>query len=950
MSNLTIPGTQHTPMIRQYLAIKADYPDALLFYRMGDFYEMFYEDAKRAAKLLDITLTTRSKSAGKPIPMAGVPAHSMEQYLAKLVQQSVTVAICEQIGDPATSKGPVERKVTRVITPGTLTEEELLTDRQENIIASVFEARGRIGIAALEMSSGRFTGYEFEPHARLRGELQRLGAAEVLIAQNQQHLFASESMDDTMDVAASIAESATDSTEDLTANSAENPPQKPQSALPADALAEVSASTSAANTAPTTAPTDTTIAETIPAANFPAATPTPDWYYQPSRAQQALCDLFAVQNLKAFGSDAFPLATCAAGALIQYIRDLHGGSSDGGIPHIRGIEYRHDDSTIIIDPISRLNLEIERSRDGRRKNSLTNLFDRCGTAMGARMLRRWLNNPSRDHALLNARGDAVAWLIAQTRYQELATLLKHCADIERICARIALKSARPRDLTRLREALTILPKLQPLLPTHKTNSDAPAPLLESLYAPLAPQPEVHELLSTALLDEPPNLIRDGGVLRDQYDEELGRLRSLQRDSGEFLLQLEARERNRTGVPNLRVKYNRVHGYYIEIPRSRAGDVPSDYTRRQTIKNAERFVTEELREFEHKILSARGKALAREKHLYAELLEKLAPHIHALQRCADGLAQLDVLVNFAECAVRFNLVRPQFSAQKILQIEDGRHPVVEQALPTPFVPNSIHLNQDTPMQLITGPNMGGKSTYMRQVAVLALLAHTGCYLPAKSATIGPIDRIFTRIGASDDLAGGRSTFMVEMTEMAHILRNATTNSLVLVDEIGRGTSTFDGLALAWACATDLAARIRAYALFSTHYFELTALATNLPGVVNVHLDAVEHGDEIVFLYRVQPGPAHMSFGLQVARLAGVPEAVIGESQSKLRDLEAHYAAGGRDSKVPRANKTAQPTPSANAKPSNRESALIKKLRELNLDEISPRQAWQLLNELRTEISQ
>ena len=856
-----LPGTEHTPMIRQYLSIKADYPDTLLFYRLGDFYELFYEDAERAAKLLDITLTSRSKSAGMPIPMAGVPCHSVDQYLAKLVQQSVAVAICEQVGDPATSKGPVERKVTRVITPGTLTEENLLDDRRENITAALLEAGGRVGVATLEISSGRFNGFELAGRERLQGELARLRAAEILVARNQSDL--------------------------LDQDSAETP------------------------------------------------TPIPDWYYETARATRTLCETFATHDLAAFGSDAFPLATRAAGALIQYVRDLHGNH----IPHIRSIDYQHDNSSVIIDPVSRLNLQIERSRDGNREHTLVGLFDRCASPMGSRMLRRCFNNPSCDHRLLAVRHDAIDYLIDDRRHLALAGALKQIGDMERSLARIALKTARPRDLTRLRSALAALPDI------HRQLQGEPPALLASMRALIAPQPQLLDHLSRALTDNPPSVIRDGSVIRDEYDRELGELRHLQRDSGDFLLKLEVRERARTGVASLRVRYNRVHGYYIELPRSRSEVVPDDYIRRQTIKNAERFVTEELKEFEDKILSAQGKALAREKYLYNRLLETLAPHIAALQDCADRLAQLDMLVNFAARAVDLNLVRPVLNDAMTLVIEDGRHPVVEQALDTHFIPNSIRLDQATRMQLITGPNMGGKSTYMRQVAVIALLAHTGCYLPAKSATIGPIDRIFTRIGASDDLAGGRSTFMVEMTEMAHILRNATANSLVLVDEIGRGTSTFDGLALAWACAADLSRRVGACVLFSTHYFELTALAEQLQGVVNVHLDAVEHGDGIVFLYSVKPGPANRSFGLQVARLAGVPEGVVGAARDKLYGLEEQYAnvINGGGAGEGGARPVSQT--SLFARNRSREQAVIDRLKSAAVDELSPRQALDLLYDLR-----
>ena len=847
-----VRGGEHTPMMRQYLAIKADYPDTLLFYRMGDFYELFYGDAERAAKLLDITLTARSKSAGQPIPMAGVPYHSVDQYLAKLVRQSVAVAICEQIGDPATSKGPVERKVTRVVTPGTLTEENLLSDRTENITASLFELDGRIGVATLEISSGRFNGFELEGRGPLQAELERTAAAETLVAEDQTHLL-------------------------------------------------------------------------DPAA-VQSQTPIPDWYYATARAERMLCETFATRDLAGFGSDAFPLATRAAGALIQYIHDLYGSK----IPHIRGINYRHGDSTILIDSVSRLNLEIERSRDGRRENTLVKLFDRCASPMGARMLRRWFNSPSREHDVLRARHEAIDWLLDNHRYADLAASLKYIGDMERILARVALHTARPRDLTRLRAALAVLPEI------HARLEGASGALLASLHGQVTPQPETLDLLNRAIIDAPPALIRDGGVLRDDYDRELGEFRHLQRDSGAFLLELEAREKRRAGVAGLRIKYNRVHGYYIELPRSRSENVPEDYIRRQTIKNAERFVTEELKQFEEKTLSAKGKALAREKRLYNELLEVLEPCVPTLQDCADSLAQLDLLVNFAARAVDLRLVRPLLSDEMTLEIQEGRHPVVEQVPDLAFVPNSIQLDDTTRMQLITGPNMGGKSTYMRQVAVITLLAHTGCYVPARTATIGPIDRIFTRIGAADDLAGGRSTFMVEMTEMAHILRNATDQSLVLVDEIGRGTSTFDGLALAWACATDLSQRVRACVLFSTHYFELTALAEQLPGVVNVHLDAVEHGDDIVFMYSVKSGPANQSFGLQVARLAGVPEEVIAVSREKLYGLEAQYVGDVNPPNPARDSQT-----SLFSESPSQEQAVIAKLKEVALDELTPRQALDML---------
>ena len=839
-------------MMRQYLAIKSEYPDTLLFYRMGDFYELFYEDAEKAAKLLDITLTARGKSAGAPIPMAGVPFHSVDQYLAKLVRANMPVAICEQIGDPSTSKGPVERKVVRVITPGTLTEENLLSDRQQNITAAVIRADDQIGIATLEISSGRFEGFELNDMDRLETEMARLGVAEVLIGEDQ------------------------------------------ASALTSD-----------------------------------LATPIPDWYFDPARAGQILCGLFKTHDLNAFECDLYPLATRAAGALVQYIRDLHGADT----PHLQGIKFYGDDQILVVDQVTRSNLEIDRGQGGRDEHSLVDLIDRCASPMGARMLRRWINSPSRNQQLLSTRHDALDWLIYEHRYDDVAPALKQVGDMERILARIAMKSARPRDLVRLRTALGVLPDIYAFL--EPTSSH----LLAYLRSDLTPKPDTEDLLSRAIKDEPPSVIRDGGVLRDDYDEELRELRILQRDSSTFLLELEQRERDQTGIANLRIKYNKVHGYYIELPRSQSDDVPEHYIRRQTVKNAERFVTEELKQFEDRILSAKSKALAREKWLYEELLEILGKEVNILMQCAHCLAELDTLHNLAERAATLSWQRPAFSDQSVLEIKNGRHPVVENNLDSPFIANSTRLNGSTRMLMITGPNMGGKSTYMRQVALITLLAHTGSFVPAESATIGPIDRIYTRIGAADDLAGGRSTFMVEMTEMANILRNATALSLVLVDEIGRGTSTFDGLSLAWACAGDLARRIGAFTLFSTHYFELTSLADQLKNTVNVHLDAVEHGHKIVFLYSVKSGPASQSYGLQVARLAGVPEQVIEESRLKLSGLEEQYSDFNSAKKD-------GPRMQSSLFPENRpeEQAVIARIKGQSPNETSPRQALDLLYDL------
>ncbi len=838
----------HTPIMRQYLAIKAEYPDILLLFRMGDFYELFYEDAKKAADLLGITLTVRGKSAGAPIPMAGVPVHSLDQYLAKLVAAKMTVAICEQVGD-TTHKGPVERKVVRVITPGTLIEESLLHERQENLIVALLLDEHRVGFATLEISSGQFEGFELDSHARIHDELVRIHAAEILLGQHQ------------------------------------------ESTLGIKGVSTV-----------------------------------PDWYFDPARVETTLQDQLGTHDLRAFECEEFPLATRACGALVQYIRDLHGNRA----PHIANIRFHRFDNTLIVDPVTRVNLEIEPGPGS--TFSLLTLLDRCATPMGARYLRRWIRNPIRDHTMLNHRHDAIEWLMDGKEYTELAPLLREVGDMERILARVAMKTARPRDLVRLRTGLSVLPDITQRL------SNFFAPTLDHLRTALVPRPEIQWILESAVQEDPPSTIRDGGVLRDEYDEELKEYRHLQRNAGKFLLQFEAREKANFGIPNLKVRFNKVHGYYIELPRSQSDHVPDHYVRRQTVKNSERYITEELKTFEDRILSARSKALAREKWLYEQLLEILEQSIGTLMSCAAALAELDCLQNLAERADQLDWNRPHYSERSVLEITSGRHPIVESISGTDFIPNHTRLDDNIRMQLITGPNMGGKSTYMRQVAIIALLAHCGSFVPAKAVTLGPMDRIFSRIGASDDLASGRSTFMVEMTEMAQILRNATQYSLVLVDEIGRGTSTFDGLSLAWVCASDLARRIHAFTLFSTHYFELTSLTEQINSIANVHLDAMEHQGRIVFLYSVKSGPASQSYGLHVARLAGVPETLIAEARVKLTELEQQYSAlqNADTGNVPfQHNLFASTLPE--------EQALVSRLRAVDPNHVSPREALEILYE-------
>ncbi len=787
-------------MMQQYLRIKAEYPDMLVFYRMGDFYELFYDDAKQAAQLLGITLTKRGKSAGQPIPMAGIPYHAAEGYLAKLIKQGQSIAICEQVGDPATSKGPVERKVMRVVTPGTVTDEALLEDHRDNLLAALYESSSNFGLATLDLTSGRFTIQQLPDIEGLAGELERIHPAELLIAEEN-------------DLPAQIT-----------------------------SRAEV--------------------------------TRRPIWHFDSDTAQRLLTQQFGTRDLGGFGCDDQPLALCAAGCLLQYVAD----TQQSALPHIRGLTTERRDDAIIIDAATRQNLELDHSLSSQPQHTLAGILDRTATAMGSRMLRRWINRPLRNIQTVRARHAAIGELLQQQAFPALQDELRGLGDIERILARIALKSARPRDLAVLRDSLACLPALQSQL------ASVDSPLLTTLAQVADTHPGTVDLLSRAIIENPPVLIRDGGVLAEGYDTQLDELRALSQNADQFLLDLESRERERTGIANLKVSYNRVHGYYIEISRLQSDKAPADYLRRQTLKGTERFITPELKKFEDQVLSARERSLSREKMLYEQLLNQLQPQIPALQQCAESLAALDVLCNLAERAEQMDLRAPELTEASELHIEGGRHPVVEAVSEIPFVANGVRFDQQRRILIITGPNMGGKSTYMRQTALIVLLAYAGSYIPATSARIGPIDRIFSRIGASDDLAGGRSTFMVEMEETANILHNATQNSLVLMDEIGRGTSTFDGLSLAWSCGVELATRIKAYTLFATHYFELTTLPEEFPGIANVHLDAVEHGDSIVFLHAVKEGPANQSYGLQVAALAGVPKNIIERARQRLRELE------------------------------------------------------------------
>jgi DNA mismatch repair protein MutS len=844
---------KHTPMMRQYFRMKAEHQDRLLFYRMGDFYELFFDDARKASQLLDITLTHRGESAGQRIPMAGIPYHAAEAYLSKLIRLGEAVAICEQIGDPATSKGPVERRVVRVVTPGTVTDEALLDDRRDNLLAALAPFKAQFGLAYLDLSSGHFVLQEVVDIEGMISELERLNPAELLVPEDWP--------------------------------------------LPAAISGRKSLTRRAA------------------------------WHFDPVSARQLLLRQFNTHDLKGYGCDNADAAIACAGCLLQYVNDTQKRT----LPHIQGLHLDTGDETIILDAASRRNLEVDHHPSGRTEFTLFGVLDRTATTMGSRLLRRWLHNPLRNRQILHSRHQAIGILLDSKRHPMLHEVLSGMGDIERITARIALNSARPRDLANLAHSLDACPQLrEPIIGLD-------AQLLNDLYERIGEHPDLVDLLRRALVDNPPLLIRDGGVIRAGFDAGLDELRNLSQNADQFLVDMEQRERARSGINNLKVGYNRVQGFYIEISKTQAHRIPADYIRKQTLTSAERYITTELKAFEDKVLSAREKSLACEKALYDGLLDTLALELQRLQACAAGVAELDVLANLAERAESLKLHAPQLNNRPGLRIVEGRHLVVEQAAENPFVPNDLELNPDCRMLIITGPNMGGKSTYMRQNALIVLLAHIGSYVPAESAEIGPIDRIFTRIGASDDLAGGRSTFMVEMTETANILHNATPNSLVLMDEVGRGTSTFDGLSLAWASAEHLARQIKAFTLFATHYFELTSLADEHDNIRNVHLDAMEHGDHIVFLHAVKQGPANQSYGLQVASLAGVPKAVVAKAREKLRTLENKaYKQQREDTGTRQLDLFAQPEP----------NPVLIRLETIKPEEVSPRQALDLLFELKS----
>ncbi|ELY2767704.1 DNA mismatch repair protein MutS [Cronobacter malonaticus] len=842
----------HTPMMQQYLKLKAQHPDILLFYRMGDFYELFYDDAKRASQLLDISLTKRGASAGEPIPMAGVPHHAVENYLAKLVNLGESVAICEQIGDPATSKGPVERKVVRIVTPGTISDEALLQERQDNLLAAIWQDSKGFGYATLDISSGRFRVSEPQDRETMAAELQRTNPAELLYAED----FAEMSLIE----------------------------------------------------------------------GRRGLRRRPLWEFELDTARQQLNLQFGTRDLVGFGVENAPRGLCAAGCLLQYVKDTQRTS----LPHIRSITMERQQDGIIMDAATRRNLEITQNLAGGVENTLASVLDCTVTPMGSRMLKRWLHMPVRDAAVLRHRQQAIAALMEYSA--DIQPVLRQVGDLERILARLALRTARPRDLARMRHAFQQLPTLNTLL------ADIDAEYVQTLREQMGDFAELRDLLERAIIEAPPVLVRDGGVIAPGYHEELDEWRALADGATDYLDRLEIREREKLGIDTLKVGFNAVHGYFIQVSRGQSHMVPIHYVRRQTLKNAERYIIPELKEYEDKVLTSKGKALALEKQLYDELFDLLLPHLAELQKSAAALAELDVLTNLAERADTLNYHCPTLTDKPGIRLVEGRHPVVERVLNEPFIANPLSLSPQRRMLIITGPNMGGKSTYMRQTALIVLMAYIGSFVPAEQAEIGPIDRIFTRVGAADDLASGRSTFMVEMTETANILHNATEHSLVLMDEIGRGTSTYDGLSLAWACAESLANRIKALTLFATHYFELTQLPEKMEGVANVHLDAIEHGDTIAFMHSVQDGAASKSYGLAVAALAGVPKEVIKRARQKLRELESlsgNAAATQVDGTQMSLLAAAEET-----------SPAVEALENLDPDSLSPRQALEWIYRLKS----
>ena len=859
VSQVEVPDlSAHTPMMQQYLRIKHGFPDTLVFYRMGDFYELFFDDARKANRLLDITITTRGQTAGEPVVMAGVPVHALDNYLAKLIKMGEAVAIAEQVGDVATAKGPVERKVVRVVTPGTVTDTELLSDKRDALLLAVSERRHKgvttYGLAWLGLSNGQL-GLTECGERDLPGWLSRLNAAEALVDRD---------------------------------------------AVP-EALKQSRLS----------------------------ITHRPTWQFDAALGERKLCEQLRVATLAGYSAHELTCAHAAASALLSYAEHTQGQA----LAHVRTLSVERASQLVDLPPTTHRNLELVQTLRGDDSPTLLSLIDTCRTGMGSRALRHWLTHPLRERTVAMQRHDALDVLMRDV-LNPLRDTLRGVSDVERITARVALRQVRPREMSGLRATLQALPALRALVPAGK------AVLLDMLAEALSPDPAVEALLTAAIAEEPAVQLRDGGVIAPGYDAALDELRAISTNCDDFLLELETRERARTGIPNLRVQFNKVHGFYIEVTQGQASKVPADYQRRQTLKNAERFITPELKAFEDKALSAQDRSLAREKMLYEQVIDGLQGHLEALSGLARALASLDALAALAERAHTLNWCRPQFVREPCIAIDGGRHPVVEARLQETgagnFMANDCRLDATRKMLVITGPNMGGKSTFMRQVALIALLAAMGSFVPATACRLGPLDAIHTRIGAADDLANAQSTFMLEMTEAAAIVHGATEHSLVLMDEIGRGTSTFDGLALAGAIATHLHDRNKAFTLFATHYFELTEFPLKHAHAINVHVSAAENGDDIVFLHDIQPGPASRSYGVQVARLAGMPSNLVRQARHTLAALET-----GKEAASAQVDLFAAPAAAPETEPSEVERALTGN----NPDMLSPKEAVDALYRLK-----
>ncbi len=871
--------SENTPMMTQYLRIKAEHPDILLFYRMGDFYELFFDDAKNASQLLNISLTARGKSNGDPIPMAGVPYHAAENYLAKLVKMGQSVAICEQVGDPATSKGPVERKVVRIITPGTITDEALLEERSESILASVFygsvnkKLPSVFGLAYIELASGRFNIIDCDSEQALQSSLARIKPTEILYPEGASfvHLL---------------------------------PPLIGKRKRPV-------------------------------------------WEFDHQTAVTKLTEQFETLNLDGFGVNTHSTSICSAGSVLQYIQETQRTQ----LMHIKSINQESMSSCLVMDAATQQNLELTRNLSGGIEHTLLSAIDNTTTTMASRLLQRYIHRPTRDtneithrHAVINS--------FLQYDVTEFTAIYKTIGDIERVLARMALRSARPRDFARLSIALSSLPLLQTQLIELAKVIEEHRSDIQIYQTNIGTFDDLASLLERAIIENPPVVIRDGGVIKPGYSEELDHLRDLAEGASDYLRQLEQRERERTGISTLKVNYNKVHGFYIEVSRANSAQVPADYIRRQTLKNNERYIIPELKDHEDQVLTSQSRALALEKRLFEALFDDIIAQLNPLMLCAANIAKLDVLTNFAEQALQLNLFQPTLVTTNTLNYHNGRHLVVEQVMQSPFIANPLHMDEKSRMLMVTGPNMGGKSTYMRQTALIVILAYIGSFVPANDAQIGPIDQIFTRIGAADDLASGRSTFMVEMTETANIMHNASKNSLVLMDEIGRGTSTYDGLSLAWACAQYLAEKTKSLTLFATHYFELTELTQQFSVVENVHVTALEHGDDIKFMHKVEQGAASGSFGLQVAKLAGVPKPVITLAKQKLKQLESQEnAIDNRQKKSKKAKQNTNLEGDAHKQlsmPLDEPHWLEKAINDIDIDALSPREAQALLYHLKSKL--